>query len=335
MDPVITKLALSAANQITKPITGAATKKARDLVLGPDELRALQKVNQRAMRRASEAALKDASIVDISHVLSLLELLVAEQQREGMTLAADDKADFTSTEALRWNAIAERAGLDAATLPINLETLVVTLLASFRSELETEVNVPGSPLFAAFLLAEVKQLQADLEVLHLTPLQSGLARNLQLEAVLADALDAARARAELNNRMLFTPDVLGALLAIQGGSSGEVFEAVETGLSAKMRRVVSRFLASPASASYSPVEWTSRADVRLAQDFAWLDGLPDVRESHLLCAILKTRSSTQRQLQEWLGPRYRLLCGFAAEARAKNTSPATPFISFTTPTNNE
>ena len=335
MEPIITKLAISAASQIAKPITNSVGKRACELVLGPEEQRALDKVNRRAMHRAAEAVLERASAEDVAHVLALLELLVSEQQRTGNPFMIDESADFTRADALGWRSIAMKAGLDIATFPADFDILIVTLLSSFKSELEAASKIPGSPLFSAFLLTEISQLQADLKALLLTPAQSQIARSLAFDPALAEALDAAQARAQLNNRAILTPDLLNALLTIRTGSSRRVFEAVETGLAEKTQHALARFFTISPTAAYSPIEWTARRDVRLAQDFAWLDGQPSVSEPYLLCAVLKTRSNTQLQLREWLGPRYRLLCGFAAEARATHAPPVTPYIDFMTEDNND
>ncbi|HVF03205.1 MAG TPA: hypothetical protein VNA20_00050 [Frankiaceae bacterium] len=323
MDPLLVKALGRAAGQLARPAVSEATSRTKRYVLGDDDERLVRRITTKAVERAVESLLEGTARADVAHVVSIMELVVNALQANGVVALLESRGP--DPEGLRtWHQAAAAAGVDVDTLPVRLDDLVVAVVARFREELEREARRPGSPLFATFILAELNQLQAEVEAVRMAPAETGEARQLPFARNLHAVLSAFADRARLNDRRFLTPDVLAALLAMPDGAATGVFDSVEPGLAERFRRVFVGFIDGRAPGPFSPVTWNARRDVRLAQDFAWLDGAAAVTDAHLLCAVLATPSNTRTELREVLGPQFRLLYGLAAEARLDALGPCTP-----------
>ncbi|HEX7185082.1 MAG TPA: DUF4062 domain-containing protein [Thermoanaerobaculia bacterium] len=103
---------------------------------------------------------------------------------------------------------------------------------------------------------------------------------------------------------VYTPSVLLALLGIPQGLAQRSLDRLQPGLSAEIRGKLQDYVSHAlvdAGQPYGDFRWEDRPDIRQAQQAALRDGSGEVREKHLLLAVLETESNTREGLRQRLG----------------------------------
>jgi len=292
MDPALTRAATTAGSALSRYAVRAA--------LGSARQRALDNVYQRAVRRAvtNVASTTTSTELDLVHAVGLLERLVSGASEGDIPLLATEDVDGREVTA-RWRDIASESGLDPDTFPLPFEALVDQLLRAVADEAARyAVDADGSALFPAVAFSQLDNLRKSLHTLaRLTPLAGNVAY----------ALQAAARSCRQADRAVLTPDVLLALLHLADGSVAACFDAAAPGLSGRTSQSLRRYLETTTIVAFRPFEWVERAEVRQAQTYAWVHGVPAVTGPILLLGILDTPSNTRDQLTAALGPRLDML----------------------------
>jgi hypothetical protein len=285
VDPVVMRAVGTASSALSKYAVRAT--------LGSARRRALDRVYRRAIERAVDEVSADEGTtdVDLVHAMGLLEHIVSAATEGDLPLLETEEADNDATMR-RWREIATEQGLDTATFPLPFEKLVDRLLRGVAEEaLHTAVDAEGNPLFPAVAAAHLADLRRSVRTLAYTMVPDGQVR---------EALRAAYAACRDRDRMLYTPDVLLALLHLPDKSVTACFEAVRPGLASRIAASSRRFQDTPVAA-FRPFEWVERAEMRQAQMYAWVHGAPVVNGPLLMLGILDTPSNTRDALATSLG----------------------------------
>ncbi|MGO9783246.1 MAG: hypothetical protein ACLPKE_12870 [Streptosporangiaceae bacterium] len=220
-----------------------------------------------------------------------------------------------------WREIATEQGLDTETFPLPFEQLVDALLKNIAEEaLRTAVDGDGNHLFPAVAAAHLSDLRRSVRI---------LARTIEPDGQLGDALRATYEACRDRDRELFTPDVLLALLHLTDGSVAACFEAVRPGLSLKIAGSLRRFRNTPV-ASFRPFKWVERAEMRQAQMYAWVHGVPLVSGPLLLLGIIDSPSKTRDSLIANLGEGAAVMRQVAMSRISPAAQQPTPTINFDT-----
>ncbi len=324
MDPL-----LSLAAQLAKPATASDSRVLAAELLGPEEVRAIERACQQAVRTSADAVGQRLSSDESRHLISLLEALVRNFEDAGSLLAAANEEVFDSSDARSWNQAATRAGLDPSTLPVPLQELVSAFLEHLASAVRDESRRPDSALRPTLLLNYLQQMREDLDLLRLTAVDRKIARGRELSAGLARELHAMQDLCRRHDRAFHTPHLLLALLEIRGSVTWACFNDVRRNLAMATQEALRSYVRTDHGVPYIDVELTDYPVITLAQQLAVADRQPRVEEPHVLAAALRLPSTTQVQLRDWLGPRYRLLLARVAEARASWSTAQTPdFVVF-------
>lgn len=126
---------------------------------------------------------------------------------------------------------------------------------------------------------------------ELVPIAADLLR--RLDAGYAGCRDAGRA--------FRTPHLLVVLLDRPDGPAAAAFDDVGPGLAAAVLGQLRAYLDRAAGGRFTPFEWSERADVRLAQQFAHERLAVAVDDAHLLLGVLDAGSNTIQDLASSLG----------------------------------
>ncbi|MEU6590006.1 Clp protease N-terminal domain-containing protein [Streptomyces sp. NPDC046881] len=334
------ELLTTVAGALARMIVGPLGARIGTAVLGPAEMRAVEKACLAAVERAVDDVREEgAGPEEADHLLGLLRDLVGEVELDDLPLLAPmppaDPAAGAHKETVaavaRWRAAAERLGQDPDTFPTGFEHLVERLLAHIPEEVTEAATATGSALFPRVVLTRLERLDTSLQGLG-TAVHTAATPLPPLAEPLHEALDAAREVCRATQRAFVTPDLLLALLAVPHGRAAACFDSVRPALAATVREMLRRYLATTEFGPFHPFDWAERADVQHARRLAARDRAPVVNDAHLLLGVLEGGSATSRQLAEWLGADHERLRA-AATAAARSARPfaaGTPGVVFGT-----
>jgi hypothetical protein len=326
------------AGALARILVGPVGTRVGTAVLGPAQIRALEKACRAAVERAVDDVREEgATKEEADHVLGLLHALVAEVELDDLPLLpamphSDPAAGAhreTASAVARWRAAAERLGQNPDTFPTGFEHLIERLLAHIPEEVAEAAAATNSALFPGVVLTRLERLDNSLHSLG-AAVHTAIEQLPPLAEPLHQALDAAREVCRASQRAFVTPDLLLALLALPHGRAAACFDSTRPALAATVRAMLQRYLATTELGAFHPFDWAERADVRHARRCAARHRAPVVSDAHLLLGVLEGGSATARQLAEWLGADYDRL-RTAATAAARNAQPlpaGTPGIVF-------
>ncbi|MEU9471795.1 hypothetical protein AB0D78_35355 [Streptomyces avermitilis] len=326
------------AGALARLLVGPVGTRIGTAVLGPAQIRALEKACRAAVERAVDDVREEgATEEEADHILGLLHDLVAEVALDDLPLlpaaphpdpAAGARRE-TAGAVARWRAAAERLGQDPDTFPTGFEHLIERLLAHIPEEVAEAATATDSALFPRVVLTRLERLDNSLQSLG-TAVHTAIAPLPPLAEPLLQALDATREVCRASQRAFVTPDLLLALLALPYGRAAACFDSVRPALAATVREMLQRYVSTTEFGPFHPFDWAERADVQHARRFAARDRAPVVSDAHLLLGVLEGGSATSRQLAEWLGVGYdRLRTAATAAARSAQPFPAgTPGVVF-------
>ena len=160
------------------------------------------------------------------------------------------------------------------------------------------------------------------------PLSTTSSQDPPFSAELKVAIESARKHCKARNRMVYTPDLLLALLEMPNRRVAECFDQVDPGMAQRTREHLYGNLArTPVEdfKEFRPFSWLKFLEVRRAWKLALEEG-PDteVNEIHLLLGILHEHSVTNERLVEFLGARHGRLSEEAETRRDNPPRPITP-----------
>jgi hypothetical protein len=329
LDPLLTRVVIGLVSGLLGPAGKRVGTRALEALTGPKDRRALERACRQALRKAvDEARIAGMTDADVTHVLSLLERILAARGADGVPLlTAPESPDNAALE--QWRTTAAELGLDPDTFAVAFDPLVTRLLRLIPVEVNNVATEAGSPLFAPVVLRTLDRLGANIAAVSETIGDRGLAQLVALGAGLRDRLDTARTRCRIANRAFLTPDVILVLLDPPDGPARVGFDEVRPGLASTVTNQLRTYLATADVGPYSPFDWTERPDVRRAQHLAWAQQALAVNDAHLLLGVLDTGSSTSRQLAAWLGADFARLRDATASRTRTPEAAGTPGIVFT------
>jgi NB-ARC domain len=153
-EPMVTAI----AGRLAGSLVGLAVPRLKDLVLGPEQQRALERAMRRAVATSLERVAPRGSRMQdsLGEAETLLDRLLSDQVVAAALL--DDAFDRSTLDLGLLYPLIDERGIDIDTFPVDLDELLVSLADEIRYEVSKEARQPGSPLFNSLVIDQLDSL---------------------------------------------------------------------------------------------------------------------------------------------------------------------------------